>query len=776
MSRRRPSLPLFWPTATIVVLALTAIALTSCGQDDPQAAEIADATAQLDRDSGPDRRSAAGRLEKLLAAAPGVERSSAAGSALARLRGIAEDDRDEHVRAAAIRALAAAHDSAAQAVVSAALAHSDPAVRREAIQALVAIVGASAAGQLAGCLDDAVEANRMAAAIGLAGCGEPGLKALTGHLAKGGGAVAVAVAGIEACSLPAARDLLLSGLSSDQSPLRLAGLRAAASGQVPASVIAVITALLKSSDQNERRAAAEALAAIATPEALASLLPLAATQARKPQAVTAGSQLPLAERIADLLAKQPERTRAAVLHLAALPAAQRGLGNDALARLLIRFGGPAATPILADLARPEEPMLTVLVKHLATAPAEVRAPVAERLRGALPAVEPGSDRSLALVAALAQVGQPGPGPDGAIVLERCRAALAQVDAIIASGALSGGDTYPQPGNPDYVVWIIPGKPNATKEELDASRRRSGLESYLLKHVDALARLAVPAGAELCRGLLKHPNIGLRCAGIRGVLAVSDDEGIVQVNQLLLDLRLEDCYGVLMSTMPAFSACRDPRVLPGLKRWMTEAFPDVQPKVYEAVAAMDTREAIALLFERLADPAMSADYKSRFIGTAITSRNGPGSRAVLLDLLRTAAPPATAGDPDPGWWSAGFLRQMPASFPELVRSFRQDQPTGAIAARYVHALDLADDTDSLGCLAALVGAPDPDLRLMALGSLVRHRRVALLPELERQRAAATDPAWKAKLQQAITAISAAQTELAQGSATASAPGSSQAATR
>jgi hypothetical protein len=88
-------------------------------------------------------------------------------------------------------------------------------------------------------------------------------------------------------------------------------------------------------------------------------------------------------------------------------------------------------------------------------------------------------------------------------------------------------------------------------------------------------------------------------------------------------------------------------------------------------------------------------------------------------------------------------------------FRQDKPNGAIAARYAHALDLAEDAESLACLVDLVAAPDPDLRLMALGSLVRHRRVKVLPDLERLRAAAADPAWKAKLQQAIAAISASE---------------------
>jgi hypothetical protein len=177
------------------------------------------------------------------------------------------------------------------------------------------------------------------------------------------------------------------------------------------------------------------------------------------------------------------------------------------------------------------------------------------------------------------------------------------------------------------------------------------------------------------------------------------------------------------------------------------------RIYEIIAANGTPEAAAFLMSELANPALAVEIKRDGIAPLMAGLGAVG-RPLYLKAIRETPPPAKRGDPDVGWWCAEFLReQRNAAAPDVLAALAKNQPAGPIAARFIHALDLADTPEAVAAQAKWLVDADPNLASLALFSLVRNRRASALPAIQAAHNAAAAGPWRDRLAQAITDLSA-----------------------
>ncbi|GDY13891.1 hypothetical protein LBMAG53_27690 [Planctomycetota bacterium] len=696
-----------------------ALMVAGCGDApaDPKQRAIRAACAQLTADAVPDRRRAVAELEKLLP--PAAQAAGLDAEAIAQLRQVVADDRDDHVRAAAVRALGAVKDAQSWAAITARSSATEPQLRIEVLQALAAIDAEKARPLLIAALADGDGAVALVAASSLAQSAE-GVAELIRRLGSNEGDRANLVSGLENSPLPAAHDALLAGLTSADSALRLAGIRVAARTRHAPSVPALVAivrpnpgAKKNQGSTEEVQAAAEALSTIATPEALLALLVLSATD----------------KSAEPLLKPHAEALQPIILAEAANP--QRTVPAEIVVRYLLRDGRAEAQAALSALARPEVKELPDICRALRTAPAELRAQVAERLRKA---IVPVNGRTADLLAALGHVGQAESGPDVELALGILNATNTEVAAIAATGQTS---TPPPKGT------IEPKEVSEKREHLRAK------ELLLVGAAQACARLKATAARPVFWELLASASGALVGAGVTGSLALGDSDSIERVAKMLQAPKVHS-WVLMVHCKDALSSCHDPRMVPGLAPYLDGS---ERGQAYEIVASNGTTEAVTLMLSKLKDPAVPQDVKVHHIAPLMAGFGATG-RPLFIAAIVAEPPPAKRGDPDPGWWCAEFLReQAAAAAPDVLAALQAGpRPTGAKAARFIHALELAGTEQAVSAQASWLNDADRAIATIALNSLLRQRRTGAIPAIRAALTATQPGPWHDRLEQALDTLS------------------------
>jgi HEAT repeat protein len=704
---------------SVLFVFLAILLAGGCGHGpmDSRQNEVKNAIRDLSSDQGPDRRHAATVLEHLLPPADKAQGVDA--EAIARLRALVTDDRDDHVRAAAIRTLGKTGDNRSWKIIVERATADEAQVRIEVLQALAGFDAGRSVPVLVQALADAEPTVRLIAASTLAGT-EIGVREVVRRLGSNGVDQVALINGLENSSLPAASQVLLNGLTSTNAILRSAAIREAGAVRHRPAVPILADYLGKDRrtgfGEEDRKASAKSLVAIGGEEALVPVL-----------MVAGGS----GHWAAELLADRQEELRPILVAQAAMGTARR-VPAQTLVYYLLRDPSEECVAPLADLATPDLHDFGKVCEYLRRrAPEELRVKVAARLRGALDCRHP---RILEMVTAFGLVGKSGDGPDADAAWGLLKAALDEFNATKAAG------------------FANPPKDGAkeTPEQIKNRERFVGLRQLVCTAAHVCGQLRASAAAPIFAEFMRNEDLGFLPAGMAGALALGDDAGIEQVNKTLLTTKVNPWLIVNETCGARLMACRDPRILPGLVSMMQRG---ERSKIYEIIAANGTPEAAAILMAELANPAIPKENKKNNIAHLMAGLGASGRPLFIKAMVETPRP-AKPGDPDLGWWSAEFLReQRNAAASDVLAALAGKRPTGAIAARFIHAMDLMDTPEALAAQTAWLTDPDSELAGMALHSLVRNRRTGALPCIRAARDAAASGPWRDRLDQAISDITA-----------------------
>lgn len=687
-----------------------------CGDSpsDPRQNEVNGAIKDLASEQGPDRRRAVVALERLLP--PAAKAQGVDAKAIASLRGLVADDRDDHVRAAAIRVLGKTRDNQAWDLIVQRMQADEVQVRNEVLQALASIDAARAAPLLVQALTDAQPTVRLIAASALASS-EGGVKELVSRLDNMAVDQQALVNGLDSSALPAAAQVLVNGIASTNPLLRSAGIRKAGAIRHQASVPVLAEILGRDRrtgiSEDDRKAAAQSLVAIGGDEALTAVLRIS---------TGAGHWAD------ELLADRQAELRPLLVSLAK-SGSDRKVPLPTLVHYLLRETSVECVVALADLATPELPELGRVCERLHHhASAEVRAKVAARLRQVLDRKHP---RLRELLGSLAMVGQPGDGPDASAVFGILKMVFDEYQVMKTAG-------YANPLKEGVVE---------TPEQSKNRQLCQAQGDLLCLAADACSRLKVTAAAPIFADLMKNDFV---VPGVIGALALGDPASLDLVNQTLLTTKIHPWSFVTDTCGTMLRKCRDPRILPGLVAMMPRG---ERGRIYEIIAANGTPEAAAILMGELADPSIPKEKKKNNIAH-LMPKLGAAGRPQFIKAMIDSPQPVKPGDPDLGWWCAEFLReQRQAAAPDILKAFSTKRPSGMVAFRFIRALDLADTPDAIAAQASWLTDADRDLADVALKSLVRNRRLGALPAIRAAHAAAPPGGWQNMLALAIKDLTA-----------------------
>lgn len=686
-----------WSTSFVLLVML--ISCGSSGPEDPKQAELRALLQDLSAEAGPDRRRAAMQLEKILP--PANQAQGLAADVIKNLRAMVADDRDDHVRAAAIRTLGGTKDKDSWKVIAERASNEEAQVRSEVIQALYRIDPEKARPLIQAALQDK-EASVQQIAASILVQDPIGIETIIGHLDEKSPFFSLALTVLSSSPSPGAQKALLAGLTSSHAEYLKEAIRAAGKLKYQAA-IPQVTALLSKTDtrkvkvnQDLVRVAASTLSCLGGKDAFIALLALYSKENQ--------------DWMDPLLEPHKESLRSVVLEQAAV-GSQRVVPKNILINFLLTSPQASEFPVLAQLAQPEEPQILDLCKALQGASPEIRAPIAARLREALQQGIESKKISLSILGSLGYVGQVKQGPD--------------VDCVVKS----------------FLQLHEEAKKDQTNQGIKALRREFGF---------ACLRLQAPGLDAVYTELLNDPQ-GVDPVGLKGVLQAGNIEA---VNQTLLRIGTSASAPHLWHLVTDMNAtllgnCHDPRLVPGLASLFIRKHE--QSKVCDLLLRNGTREAAHVLMDKLRDPEVSVSFK-RDVLYPIMPQFGAAGRPLYLASMLQEPQPKKHGDPDLGWWCADFLRaQADDAVADLLAAITEVKPKTYVAARCIRALELASSAPAVGALVAWLSDPDQELTNLALNALVRQQRTSIVPTLKNLRDKTSEGPWRNRLDLAISTL-------------------------